>query len=63
MNEEPRKKLKTRRQRGNCSRGRRMTIPLSPMYKVKERNRERERKKPPQSEKNVKKDVERQNKW
>lgn len=41
MNEESRKKQKTRRQRGNCSRGRHMTIPLSTMYKVKERGKNR----------------------
>lgn len=39
MNEESRKKQKARRQRGNCSRGRHMTIPLSTMYKVKERGK------------------------
>lgn len=41
MNEESRKRQKTRRQRGNCSRGRHMTIPLSTMYKVKERGKNR----------------------
>lgn len=41
MNEESRKKQKARRQRGNCSRGRHMTIPLSTMYKVKERGKNR----------------------
>lgn len=44
MNEESRKKQKTRRQRGNCSRGRHMTI----KYYVQSK-REREREKPPQS--------------